>query len=184
MKYVLFIMLIAISVGACKNSIKEVEDTAEHYEPAKETGKNIELTYYESGHVKVKLTAPKIIRAKTKDPYIEFPKGLLVRFYNDSLNLTSTLRANYGIRYEKEHKTYFRDSVQLKNIADEKLETEELIWDENKSTIYTDKFVKVITPDERITGKGFEADQEFKNWTIKNITGQVYVQRGKTDENF
>lgn len=166
----------------CQNDLREVESASRLYEPTRETGQTIELNYTENGNTKVRLRAPSLIRSKTKDPYVEFPDGLKVWFYNDSLEETSTLQAEYGIRYEKENKTYFRDSVHLKNVADEQLFTEELIWDEKEETIYSEKFVRIVTPDQRITGKGFKADQQFTNYTIQNISGKVYVQPDKTDE--
>lgn len=167
---------------ACQNEISEVTTTKKLYEPTRETGKDIELIYTEDGKTKVRLNAPKLVRSKTKDPYVEFPDGLSVKFYNDSLEVTSTLKANYGIRYEKEDKTYFRDEVELENVANEQLFTEELIWNEKQETIYSEKFVRIVTPEQRINGKGFEADQQFTNYTIKNISGQIYVQPGQTDE--
>lgn len=184
MKYLksISVLLFIVLAFACRNDLKEVETTSRIYEPTKETGRDIDLIYTENGNRKARLKAPKLVRSKTKDPYVEFPEGLTVTFYNDSMQATSSLKAQYGIRYEKENKTYFRDSVRLENIANEQLFTEELIWDEEKESIYSEKFVRIVTPDERITGNGFEADQQFSNYTIKNITGQIYVESDKTDE--
>lgn len=169
--------------GACSNDLKEIEATAAYYAPAVERGEDITLIYNEEGHKKVKLEAPVIIQHKLEEPYIEFPKGLNVWFYNDSLETTSTLSAQYAIRYEQEEKTVFRDSVIIVNEMGEKVYTEEMTWDEQAEKVYSDALVRIVTPDKRITGHGFEANQSFTEYVIKEITGQVYVQSNSTDEN-
>jgi lipopolysaccharide export system protein LptC len=177
--FVLFILLLT----NCKSDMAEVESVASSYEPAKETGKDVELVFSEDGIEKIKLKAPSIIRYKLKDPYIEFPEGLEVFFYNETHEIPSTLKANYAIRYVKKKETVFKDDVRISNQKNEKVFTDEMIWDEKKGIIYSDRFVKVETPLEYMTGKGFEADQEFKSFSIKNPVGEVMVETapGKKD---
>lgn len=167
---------------ACTNSMEEVQETTGHYEPAMETGKNITLLFNEDGQQRVRLTAPVIVQHKTEEPYIEFPEGLTVWFYNDSLQRSSTLRANYAIRYEKEQQTIFRDSVLIYNVNNEEVYTEEMTWDEKEERVYGEQFIRIVTPEERLTGKGFEANQDFTEYTILQITGQVYVESNAIDE--
>lgn len=176
-----FVLLLLVT-AACSSNIQEVEDAAAFYEPAVEKGTAITLWYNEEGSQRIKLTAPVIVQHKVDEPFVEFPSGLNVWFYNDSMNVVSTLSAQYAIRYDKEQQTVFRDSVVIHNKLDEEVYTEEMTWDEGEGTVYSDKFVRIITPDKRITGKGFEANQEFTEYTIKQITGQVYVQSDQTDE--
>ena len=63
----------------------------------------------------------------------------------------------------------------------EQLETEELIWDEKKEKVYSNKFVKITKPDEKIYGYGVEANQDFTRWKINAIEGELKVD-GLTDE--
>ncbi len=183
MRRIFYLFFFISLFTACRNDLKEVEMTTRLYEPGKESGKNIKLIYTENGQKKVLLTAPKLVRSLSKDAFVEFPDGLNVRFYNEAGLETSNLQADYAIRYEKDQKTYFRDNVLLRNKKGEQLETDELIWDEKAKKIYSDKFVRIITPDEHLTGKGFEADQEFTHYTIKNLSGKIYVKGKTSDEN-
>jgi lipopolysaccharide export system protein LptC len=171
-----FFVLIMVLFSQCKSDMAEVESVASSYEPAKETGKGVELVFSEDGVEKIKLKAPSIIRYKLKDPYIEFPEGLEVYFYDEDHEVTSTLIANYAIRYVNKKETVFKDDVRISNQKNEKVFTDEMIWDEKKGIIYSDQFVKVETPLEYMTGKGFESDQEFKSFSIKNPVGEVMVE--------
>jgi hypothetical protein len=49
------------------------------------------------------------------------------------------------------------------------LNTEELFWEPKKEIIYTDKFVRIETDGEIITGEGMEAPQDFSTWRLKNF---------------
>ena len=62
------------------------------------------------------------------------------------------------------------------NKKGEQLNTEELYWDEKKETIYSEVFVKITTDEEIIMGEGFEADQNFTNYTLSKVTGQITIE--------
>lgn len=168
-----FIAATSLLFTACVNDVKEVDEATRLAEPGVERGKNIELFYSESGYVKVRVTAPSVTRYNTEDPYSEFNDGLQVDFYNDSLRVTSHLTANYGVRYESQLKTILRNDVQVVNENNEHLSTEELIWDERKHIIYSDKFVKITTPDQVLYGEGMEADEQLTKYVIKKPQGTI-----------
>ena len=67
-----------------------------------------------------------------------------------------------------------RDSVVLKS-KKKKLETELLIWDEKKEKIYTNNDVIITTDNEVIYAKGFESDPNFSDYTLKKISGKMYI---------
>jgi LPS export ABC transporter protein LptC len=160
-------------LAACVNDVNEVNKTSKLAEPGVERGKDIELFYSENGEVKVKVTAPKVTRFLAPPPSTEFTDGLKVDFFNDSMRVTSWLTANYGIRYEAEGKTILRNDVQVVNENNEHLSTEELIWDERKHIIYSEKFVKITTPDQVIYGEGMEADEQLTKYRILKPQGTI-----------
>ena len=165
---------------SCENSPQEVAEAIEQSENAVETTKEVDILYSEKAHVKVRLTAPELYRYKVDTPYLEFPKGIKLLFFDDSLQVTGTLTANYAIRRERAQKTILKDNVVWKNAKkNEQLDTEELIWNEQTHKITSDKFVKITTDTESLTGQGFEADQDFSHYKIKKITGTFRVKKGE-----
>jgi len=180
----IFISIVIIQcLTACENSKEDIETVTEQFKTAVETIKDMDMIYSESGKVRIQLKSPLSLRHKTENPFVEFPKGLIIHFFNDSLTENSVLSANHGIRYERRQRTVLTDKVVWKNILkQEKLETEELIWDERLKKIYSDKFVKITTPNESIFGQGFETNQEFTNYKIRKITGTVRVKAGEWQE--
>jgi|GEM_PF-534182 len=167
---------------ACENDLQQVNELTKEYEAAVETGKDIEMQYSEMGILRVKINGPTIKRHKTKEPFVEFPDGLIVTFYGDNGKVKSVLTADYAIRYEKEQKaTLERNVVLFNDEKGEKLETEELFWNEKDQTISGNQLVTITTPRERIIGEqGFEAEQDFSTYTIKQIVDSEVIIEGDT----
>ncbi len=137
----------------------------------------VEILYSDSATVKVRVTGPLMYYyTGSADLRQEFPQGVQVSFLNRLGQTTSTLTARYGIRRENMGLIVVRDSVVWESAQGERLTTNELTWDERRQKVYTDHFVVVTRPDEILYGRGFEADQDFRNITMKAVEGRVKVE--------
>jgi len=138
-----------------------------------ESAKDIEMIYSDSGRVMIKLLTPVLNRYLTEDPYVEFPEGLHLYFYDSLMNVKSELTANYGINWENKKTMEVKDDVVITNHEkNEVLNTEHVIWDQRIKKIYSDVFVKRTTPDGVLYGKGFDADESLKLWKLRNVSGE------------
>lgn len=144
------------------------------------SGKDITMLFSDSTILKIKLQAPQMQKYEdnVKEPITIMPKGLYVIFYDKTGKETTTLKANYGVRYEYSKRMEVKYDVEVINVNGEKLNTEHLIWDEKKKKIITNKFVKITTGKEIIMGNGLEANQDFTQYEIKQVTGSI-----RLDEN-
>jgi LPS export ABC transporter protein LptC len=142
------------------------------------TGKGVTMLYSDSTILKIKLQTPQMQKyAKgVKEPVTIMPKGLFVIFYDDNAKEATTLKADYGVRYEASKRMEVKYNVEVVNVNGEKLNTEHLIWDENKKKIISNAFVKITTAKEIIMGKGLEANQDFTQYEIKEITGTIRIE--------
>ena len=131
-----------------------------------------------SAKVKGKLTAPYMLRFQRADsPYAEFPRTLHVDFYNDSMQIESQLDAHYGKYFQNQEKVFLKDSVVVKNlIKKDTIRCRTLWWDQHTERFTTDDSVRIYTPDKILFGTGMEADQNFRWYTIKKMTGIVLTQ--------
>lgn len=142
----------------------------------KEFAEKITIDYTDSGLVRAKVFSPLIVAVKqSRKPYMEMPKGLKVDFYDKHGAIESYLTAEYGISYPEQKEIMVRNDVEILNIKGERLNTEELRWDQVKGKIYTDKFVRITTKDQVITGTGLESNQSFSDWEILNVIGTLNV---------
>lgn len=168
---------------SCKNDLQEIRSLDFSDTLPDLTAYEIEMLYSENAEIQIKLISPKLVRIGGEKPYSEFPDGFLVLFY-DSLNqVKSTISADYGINYEKDNLMEARYNVIIENLQkNEKLNTEELFWDQDKAIIYSNKFVKLTRDEEIITGDGLLADQGFEQVEIKNPRGLIEFDEEEKDQ--
>ena len=167
MRLFLFFLVVLFS---CTNDPKLVQEFVSDKQPIEEI-KGAELLHTENGKVKVRMVASRIERFQYIEPSLIFSDHLEVYFYSDSSQLQSTLMADYASIDEGKKIMLAQNNVILISSDDKKLETDELIWDENKNKIYTDKKVKITTGKEVIYGEGFTSTPDFKKYSITKING-------------
>jgi LPS export ABC transporter protein LptC len=177
----IFLLNIAVLVAAiffsCRDRSTEIQEISKKYEGPMESAFDISVFYTDSAQPKIHLQSPEVNRYKHTDkPYTEYPKGLYVEFFDEAGGIKSTLKANYAIQWESEGITEAKSDVVVVNQKGEMLNTEHLIWDEAKEKIYTEEFVKITTEDQQIMGYGFEADQEFNSYLVRNIKGTINIK--------
>ena len=139
----------------------------------------MEIIYSDSGKVKVKLTADEIKKfSKVEKPFIEFPKGIDVVFFNDTLGISAHLTAGYAIYYNEARLWEARGNVTARNIEKgELLNSEELFWDEEKAIVYSTIFSRIKTKDGIFYGEnGFEADQGLTRYKLIGSRGTVNIK--------
>lgn len=167
----------ALFFFSCKNDLKEIDKVINREMIRVEVANEVSMLYSDSAVVRVSIEGPVMLRHLDKDdPRQEFTEGVKVVFYGADESIQSILTANYAIRLERKNQIVVRDSVVWQSSEGEKLETEELTWEETKEKIFTNRFVTITKPDEIIYGYGFEADQDFSSWTIKAIEGTLKTE--------
>ena len=160
---------------SCHPATKDPDKRVKYTGPIMETA-NVQTLYSDSARLKIKLNAGLQQQYESGDAI--YPKGLFLTFLNDRGQVETTLRANYG-KYNKDSDAYLvRGNVIVKNIAkNETLDTEELQWDKRKQQIHTDKFVKIRTATEVLTGNGLVANQDFSRYRILKPAGIFSVKQ-------
>lgn len=166
----------AILFFSCENDIEKIKafSSPENLPTAELT--DFETMSTDSGKVNFTLKAPKLLyfNIEGKD-YKEFPEGMELEKYDTNGNVVSSIRADYAKEFVGEDKWEVKNNVVATNIKGDTLKTEHLIWEREKGIIYTDDFVRIISPDRILTGTGFTSDEKMQDWKIKNLKGNIYV---------
>lgn len=145
--------------------------------------KDIVYEYSDSSRIRLRIESPEVQDFSHEDePYLLFPKGIDVTFFDKLGKPESKLRANYAKRLNKKELWEGRGDVQVENNQGHKLFTEQLFWNEKDQKIFTEEFVKIVKDDEVIMGTGMEADQSFESYTMGNISGELRIDE-PTEEN-
>jgi LPS export ABC transporter protein LptC len=170
-------LLLLLLLSACQNDLSEVDKIIPRTDVFVETAHDVRLLYSDSAIVKVQVEGAKMVRFLDKeDPRDEFPEGIAVSFFGGRDKVNSTLTAKFAVRYEGKKQITVRDSVVWISKQGEKLESEELIWDEENERVYSNRYVRITNAKEVIYGYGFEANQDFTEWRIKQVEGRMGVE--------
>lgn len=176
---ILYIVSIFILVlQACTSETDKERVMNERINLPLETGKNIYITYTDSGSTKAKVFAPILERYATETRNETVMKnGITAYFFSKDGKIDSYLKSKYAVRYDREKKMIARNDVILVNSKGDTLNTEELIWEEAKQMIHSDKYVRITTKDEIIMGDGFESNTEFTKYKIFSIRGTISLKQ-------
>ena len=168
---------IAMLFFSCiNNKIEEINELSTSNRHNGMTANKFELLYSDSGIVVFKLITPRLIRYdQAKEPFTEFPDGVIVEKYDKNMKIISKISSDYAQYFNKEKQWIAKNNVVVINQNNDSLKTEELIWEEKDKKIHSDKFVTIIRAEQIINGIGFESDQSLADWQIKEVTGDIYL---------
>lgn len=167
--------------SSCSNDLGEAEMITSRANVNIETGKDVEIHYSDNGVTRIVAKGNTVTRHITQKPYMEFRDGMELIFYNNEGKVESKMTARYATVLENSNEMTARDSVVVINEKGERLDTDELIWDEQKKIIYSNTFVKITTADEIILGKGMTANQNFTDYVVKSISGTIKVNASEVE---
>ena len=183
-KSIVFLLGMAL-LFSCQSDLQTIDELTRIDEGPMESVFNVEMVYSDEGQTRMILKAAQMDRYEGAEPYLEMPRGLQVQFYDTLGNETSSMSAKYAISYDDPEVVEARNDVVVINEAGERLNTEQLTWNQKEETIYSDKFVKITTEDEVLYGEGLESDERFDRWKITSPRGTFQAEtrpRGEGEE--
>ena len=173
--------ILVVMLSSCENDVETVNLVSAPDTLPVEIIRDMEVIQSEYGKIQFVLSSPLLERYDGDDPYIEFPEGVKIVFYDSLQIIKSELTANWGISWEKRKVMEAKNNVVVINHeTQEQLNTEHLIWNKNDKLIHSDVFVKITTPDKTIYGEnGMEADEKFNSWKLKKVRGDIMVDKNE-----
>ncbi len=108
---------------------------------------------------------------EAKDPHWNFPKGIFVTQYDDSLRETGTFTADTAIYYSQRKLWQFDRNVRMRNVDGDRFLTQQLFWDQNARKVYSDSFIHIERSDRIIEGYGFISNEQMTDYTIRRPSG-------------
>lgn len=177
-KYSILSVFIIFFISCQEVDMAKVKAMFNEEEAGIEVADSVQFSYKEGEYTRAIVTGKTVKRYIKTENKLVFSDGLLVKFY-DQLNLNSVLKADYAENNDAEQIIVVSGNVYMENAKNEILETPELTWSIRDKKIYTDKAIKIKTPDHTIYGEGFNANENFSNYTIRKVKGIVSVDDEK-----
>ncbi len=172
---------VLLSLAACQNEISEIRAVTDVNKKPVQTSYNAEYVFSEKGKISNKLIAAQLDQYQGELDYIEASGGFAMIFYDTLEREDARLTARNGKFTDQDKKLIAWDQVVLFNVKGEKLETSELIFEQDSARIFTDKPIVITTSNgSQIHGKGLISNDSFTKYKIIDPTGDLYIDE-KTD---
>jgi LPS export ABC transporter protein LptC len=176
-------VIVMCVLASCKNDPAAIRALTARNTLQEDRAKGVTFLYSQDGNMKMRIFANEFVRnTSAKRPFIDMNKGLKIEFYNDSGVVTDILTADSSRYYETQRDFIVWDSVQIISKKGEKLNTDELIWNESAQKFFTEKDVRITTATEILYGTGMEANRDFTWYRILNPKGSVQVDKGEVPQ--
>jgi len=170
---VIFIMAMLFS---CENEMSTIQSLTVQDTLASETAKNIVVHFTDSGRLKAVLKSPILEKYTTTDPYMLFPEGIHVFFYDSIDALVSEIKSDYAINHERQKLMEVRKNVIiLDHKNDKELLTEVLFWDQKKHTIYNSTFVTIKEDGQIMHGDSMRADENLEHFELFQVRATIDI---------
>ena len=135
----------------------------------------------DSGVTRYRINTEEWMVFDRKNPsYWAFEKGIFMEKFDSVFNVEASVKADTAYYYDKQKLWKLMGNVDISNLKGERFETELLYWDQNKHTIYSDKFIRIEQPDRIIMGHGFDSNEQMSVYTIRRPAGIFYVDDDAT----
>jgi LPS export ABC transporter protein LptC len=174
---ILFFFVLLGTLSACVNDLETIKKVSYKSGDPDERTKDLHVFYTDSGYAKVEVYAKLAETYSKPEPVIKLKDGIEVKFFDEKGEVVSVLTALYGEIHQTKGTMFVRDSVQLFNEKKkQRLETEQLFWNQKDSTIFTDKQVTIRTPEALFFGKGVRTRQDFSSYEFIKPQGKIALK--------
>ncbi len=127
---------------------------------------------YTRGMMTTEIHAERIVKFEQLDSTMGYV--LNVDFLDSAGSSTSVLVSDSGIIREKSGPLQVYGHVVVQTSDSISLYTDYLVWDPKIAKFHTDAFVRVITPNDTVTGWGLEAPRDLSRFKILNqVSGSI-----------
>lgn len=165
---------------SCKNDLDRVAAIEVPANSADRITTQAEYLYSDSGLVRNRIRAGTISEFSGTSPRRELSDGVELTFFNADGHAGSQLTARRGEMDQEGNRMTVEEQVVFVNANGEKLETEYLTWNQDSNRVFTDRPVKITRARDIIYGQGLDAAQDFSSYTIRRITGTLFIDRSDT----
>lgn len=170
----ILLFTLILFLQSCESNLKDVQRIYKtSFVPTGEAD-SINLKYTDSGRVKSTLQSLKMVDYSTaKNPFVEFPKAILVTLIDDKGNKT-TVVADKAISYKKTEVIDLIGNVKITTYDGKILETNQLYFDQKNEWFFTEEFFKFKDADGSfLQGVGIDFSKDFKIFNMQNNNGEV-----------
>lgn len=172
------VVILFISVSCSKFEEEKIEAIADRSALPQLSALDITSIISDSGVTRFRISTPKWdVYDKAAQPYWEFPMGIRIEQFDESLKIDANIQSDYAKYLTNQDLWELTGNVKMTNIKGEHFESEQLFWDKRMKKIYSDSLVKITQPNSvGRGGTGFESNEQMTKYSFKNASSDIYIE--------
>ena len=152
-------------------SVTDIKNTPQVY------ADSITTIVSDSGIIRYRIIAPDwYVYEKADTPYWDFPNGLRFERFDENYKVDAEIECDRAVYYSKLELWKLNDNVEATNLNKEEFYTNELYWDQKEERVYSDSAITIIQKERKILGVGFESNQTFSRYSIRQPKGTIPIE--------
>lgn len=177
------VTVMLVTIVACSQENREfVSRFASRAETPSMTSDSVTTLISDSGKIRYRIYAAKWeIFDKASEPYWFFPKKVYLERFNDGMHIESTVQCDTARFYVRKKLWELKNNVKIMNLRGEVFRTQQLFWDQNQQSVYSDSFIRIEQKTMILSGIGFRSNQDFSKYTIFKPKGPMLMDSNKPD---
>jgi hypothetical protein len=113
---------------------------------------------------------------------VTFASGnVFVEVFDSVGTISRTVECQELTYFGRTSQMELKHHVRVVTNDERRLFADDLLWMESNGKIFSDGFVIILTPSDSIAGIGLVSTDDLSQYTIKNVTGTVTVDRENED---
>ena len=169
---IVFLLFFVISCSSNEEKAEKIAAVSDRTKIPRLHATEITTVISDSGITRYRISAPRWdIYDRAMPPYWEFPKGIHLERFDQTLKVDANIHSLYAKFNENEQIWELRGKVRAINLQGELFETEKLFWNQRLESFYSDTLIKITQATRIITGIGFESNQTMSKYMIKRPEG-------------
>lgn len=174
MKRIFLLGICCMLLGSCVNELEKIKKVTISNTDPDERIKDLELLLTDSGYAKVRIFAKLAEMYGEPQNITKLKDSLCVYFYKEDGKIESILKGKYGEYLPDKKLIKIFNQVTLENVdLKQKMATEELIWKQADSSIYSNRLVTITSPTAIFYGDGIRSKQDFSSYEFIKPRGKI-----------
>lgn len=139
----------------------------------------VEYLFTDSAILRAKMTAGRVTERSPKEgqePFHELAGGVRIELFDYYGRTNGVITSDSAIYYDNMNQATLYDNVELVNKKRETMETDSIVWAQEKDSIFTGAPVHITTSAQEIFARdGLKAKADFSSYVLYGTSGEVEI---------
>lgn len=174
-------VLLILAATSCGDEMNSMVDHATNPEEVPTMlSRDVSTIISDNGHTRYRITTPLwAMYEECKQPHWVFPKGIKAEEMDINYVTTTTIQCDSAYYDQSKQLWDLNGHVTIKTDKNDIIMTDQLFWNQVEHKLYSDAFIHVEKQGRVIEGKGYESNEQFSTYTLRDVQAIFPIDESK-----